>query len=789
MTRLNSPGEQAPANRDENQDGAQSSEQNEGKFESSQSKSLSSNSEDSAHKPIASQSGAANKEQISRSDVGGDIAPSVQGGDENQSDNKPENADQMIASGSSSISQISPTSSLKTVELEIPASENSVNPMTAGSSSVGQNQGSSFNSVRLSNIDLSDNIAYNAAYENKQDANVRQLYKQGSLNSQPEQIIQPRESQQSSERRDKSEDSNIEAMVVASKSRFGARSQPQSSVQVAPTEQPAPANHQLSSAVYHETTSNSEGSDSLNSDKLLVDRSDDSASLAEIASSANNEPSSSPGATGQGMAMSIDEISSVDPGNGGKVRPVVGTDELASGPIQIEDRIGSAAQESLESTLSKLQQQIPQTAALISSSSNQQPQNQLPDRPASEAEQRVDSQQTVPKSDKLDNERSDVTGASSQPKQQNDNLRAQSNHKAGPNYHREVSQPYPNVMGQAKVISDPNSGLGARGVLLTQSSNTEGQQIVATANQSQKPNSQNEQPTPTSKQPEPQPSLSSKPIAQVTNVPINIGFPQSQIPAIQQLSQQIAYFQQQQQQQQQQSQQQPKSTPKPARSRFNLLSPQAALQAVASRFLSKPTMQPQPQLQSQPQQTQQPLPVSQQIPQLMKLSVDQQQKLFAQMPALQQQAHKFLLPPGPQQFPLNRFASPQQPLGTNLVGRLNNGQQPLVRSRRSAILPSKRGNGELGMAKTFMVVTGMDLAFAPNSTEIELPPILEGKRMIEDEVIYGVCMPVVSLTFVLTCAFWLIVFIFSFCIYTLIKSRRYRNNLSAKEEIMSNPSL
>lgn len=75
----------------------------------------------------------------------------------------------------------------------------------------------------------------------------------------------------------------------------------------------------------------------------------------------------------------------------------------------------------------------------------------------------------------------------------------------------------------------------------------------------------------------------------------------------------------------------------------------------------------------------------------------------------------------------------------------------------------------------------MDLAFSPGANETELPPILEGRRLaragdslVDDqgEIVYGVCMPIVSLTFVLTCAFWLIVFLLAFCLYMLCKSKR-----------------
>ena len=87
------------------------------------------------------------------------------------------------------------------------------------------------------------------------------------------------------------------------------------------------------------------------------------------------------------------------------------------------------------------------------------------------------------------------------------------------------------------------------------------------------------------------------------------------------------------------------------------------------------------------------------------------------------------------------------------------------------------------MTKSFMVVTGMDLAFLPNATgESELPQILQGRRIVDEEVTFGVCMPIISLTFVLTCAFWLIVFLISFCIYMLIKSRQIaRNDSNSKE--------
>lgn len=182
----------------------------------------------------------------------------------------------------------------------------------------------------------------------------------------------------------------------------------------------------------------------------------------------------------------------------------------------------------------------------------------------------------------------------------------------------------------------------------------------------------------------------------------------------------------------------------------------------------------------------------QMIPQLInnmqQLSPEQQAKLFASAQAQQQQQQQFHLQTA---APVNQ---PSQSKATGLFNRLtsslssssqHNQQQPLVRQRRS--LASSGGNkGEVGVTRSFMVVTGMDLAFPPSSlNDTELPQILEGRRATaspaseDGDVVYGVCMPIVSLTFVLTCAFWLIFFLFTFCVYLLVKARRQRRAFAA----------
>ena len=305
------------------------------------------------------------------------------------------------------------------------------------------------------------------------------------------------------------------------------------------------------------------------------------------------------------------------------------------------------------------------------------------------------------------------------------------------------------------------------------------------------------QPQPMQVQPNSVPGgdMSGKPVAQITNVPLGIP---AQTQTIQQLTQQMAqlqFMQQQQQLQQQQQQQQLKQpTVKPARGRFNLLSPHAALQAVASRLLPKSSSSAAAanQQQQQPQLSQPQLP--QLIQNMKQLTVEQQQKLFAA--GQQQQQLSAML--AAKQFGSAQVGQQQQqqqqhaPSGlfARITNNLHPQQQPqgLVRTRRSAILSNGGGKGELGLTRSFMVVTGMDLAFAPNLTDSELPQVLEGRRLFlgsnddeEGDIVYGVCMPIVSLTFFLTCAFWLVVFLLSFSMYMLIKSLR-QNALANKSK-------
>lgn len=727
--------------------------------------------------------------------------PSVQGGgDDDQIKPVDQSAESQQPSQSSSSS-----SSLKTVEVEIPANEDPVRAFMSANANanINTNQQSApgnspgFQSVRLSNVDLSQSNGGPVSFES-------------GYSSDHSQVIQPRDQQQGSsslEKRDKDDETNFEAasqLMGSGKVKFGARSpQPSSSH----NDQSRHSNHQLGSSVEQSPSSSSSSSSAVDSaDKVLIDRSDDSSSLTEIAvpvapdrrSSESISPDQS-GAANSDMASEESSIMS------GKVRPVVGTDELPTGPIQLEDRIGSAAQqpqESLEEALNRLQHQIPQTAALVSgaqpASSQATPDNQ-------QDLQRVQEAQMAPK-DSADDRSDSSSARKPQQQHQTDNV-----HKVASSRQTEtISQPHPNVAGQAKVLPDPSGIINNRGSMLAQATNPESVKQILPAPigmlsqeqliKQQQQQQQQMQVAPIESQP--------KPVAQITNVPISLGFPPSQIPDMQQLSQQLAQFQQQQHQhhqQQQQQQQQPKSTTsKPAlRSRFNLLNPQAALQAVASRLLPKSSSSTNQQQQQQQQQSVgggRLTLVGQQLPQLLSnmksLSPEQQQQFLAN--AIQQQQQFYNMANGLAQP--HAMAAKQQPATGGLFNRLSGlhspqqqqqPQQPLVRNRRSAIMPNgRRGNGELGMTKTFMVVTGMDLAFNPNLNDTELPQILEGRRLVdaEGDVVYGICMPIVSLTFVLTCAFWLIVFLLGFCIYMLAKSRRQRQD-SVANKLMDNQSM
>lgn len=707
-------------------------------------------------------------------------------------------------------------SSLKTVEVEIPTNEDPVRAFLAAQSQQqqsaqqpGQQQPSmaSYDSIMFENSRI---------YGNNEQT-----------------IIQPRDKQQSgrSEQMDEAAAAS-QLMLGSGKMRFGARS-PQATQQqqqaaadraaaahsAAQQEAAAIANHQQDDSA----SPREQGS---HSDKVLNDRSDDSSLITELVNSQTDAIDSSKSQVGGELMVAEESVpvssisssssSSLSAGAGSGStsmasesanRPVVGTDELATGPIQIEDRMGSEVaasserasghSESLEEALNRLQQRIPQTATLVSSqqvnrksSAAEQPAHHM----VSSQQQLAEQQQQSAKSSvsSAADERQDSSNLNTRKDQQQSALQ-RSPHigskldapTSSSSSSIDRTQPHPNVVGQAKVIPDPSgSALNTRGSMLAQASGSEGISqakpvvVPAPANQQQpvyvaKPQQQQQQ---SMSQIDP-----SKPVAQITNVPIGLGFSQSQLPAIQQLQQQLAaQFQQQQMKQQQ-------TTAKPSRGRFSLLQgPQAAFQAVASRLLPKS---------AQVNQQQQPRLPSVAVPQAQQQLLQQQQYL-ASIPSQQQQhvANQFLNA----KQPIN-FAQVQPtlaPKSVGLFGRLTGSlhpqqqlqqqhpqqQAPLVRKRRSALMPNgQRGSGEVGVAKTFMVVTGMDLAFSPNLNDTELPQILEGRRLadgaksfVDDdgEIIYGVCMPIVSLTFVLTCAFWLVIFMLSFCLYMLVKSKR-----------------
>lgn len=670
------------------------------------------------------------------------------------SEPRPQDPEMMQAAASNSLS-----SSIKTVEVEVPSNTDE----QTGAGTAERHQ------INFPDIP-------NASYEPSMvpiggPSSIRQV--SSSSSSRGAQAADRR-----NDKSDREEDSHIDDMmpIVSQKSsvQFGARSPPQSQKMaaagpVAPAAGPESSASSISSSIpsSSQAASNPGNNDlqssanavapiesMVSSDRILMDRSDD-ASITLDSDPAN--PS----------AKSSDERQ-------GETRPVVGTDELASGQLDhLEDRMGSVAQSNsssrgtssgptLEDELTKLQHQIPQSAALVSATQSQQPQFSQP----------IESEPLKPilnEQVNLVKQSQSQSQSSSQSQQQQQQSQAASERsdltgKLDPNrpIHsvRDHPQPYPNIHGQSKIITDPNSPLvSARGqaAMLAQASSLDGASVVIPAPSSMK---MSQQP------PIRQPLVpESKPEAQITNVPINLGLATvPQVPSMQQFSHQLAFFQQQQQQNQQkiaaQTPPPPSPTPKPSRIRFNLLSPQAALHAVASRILPKTF------LQSSENKQQQHAPVNpkfnpQQQPQF-------QQQLF-------QQQQQFI--PGKLMMPNNNN---QQQHGFGVSQQA----PPLMRSRRSALEPSGKdsGSGEIGIKGTFMVVTGMDLAFSPNSNDTQMPQVHEGRRPLKSkegaddeedvDVIYGVCMPIVSLTFILTCVFWLIVFFFTFCVYMLIKARR-----------------
>lgn len=637
---------------------------------------------------------------------------------------------------------------------------------------------------------------------------------------------------------------DIEAMLAGSKIQFGARSQP-AYQNNQPTNQKQTSsidNSQTQSQPESNSADSylpavSANSDNTN-DKINIDRSDDPAidqppSSQSVSSSSENVPSDASATSSitnanedktnpeeMGSALSTDESSSSDV----KVKPVVGTEELASGPIQIEDRIGMS--EMMNENITPKQEQQSQNnqqpmASALSGSSQQSSQeesqyNHRSDRlepkpddsvqsparsiervdiPITPAQQQIAQHANVMRSSSSHQEQQDQAKQSEQqlinhhnrvmndqPYQSNqqqsfnsspsniDNKMASSSHQ----------QPYPNVQGQAKLMPDPSASANRNMVAQTSNMNINLAKLPSTISPSavNQKSMQQVQANPVHQHPNmmlvgPKPdqvvASNSQPTAQITNVPINIGFP-NQIPALQQFAQKLAA--QQQQQQQQQLRQQQVTPPKPQKSRFSRISPHAAFQAVAALLSHKTQHQP----------AQLPIKFNPNVAQDERALNEMKEKFRQQMFLQQQQPPQMMASNQQSQYyPMNPL-----PIAQHLVAsqqQINNQQNNnnnrlnlkpgLMRSRRAVST-----SNEVGIKKTFMVVTGMDLAFNPNLTDAT--PILEGKR---EDIIYGVCMPVVSLAFTVTCMFWLLLFTVGFSIYMVIRSRRLDEQQLAERKL------
>ena len=332
-----------------------------------------------------SPSSAAN-EPADQSAEASENKPSVQGTDDEQTP----------PAAKSDAPSADKSSSLKTVEIEIPANEDPVralmNNQQALDAGAKPAQVNSFQSVRLSNENNRAPLSYGS----------RDLYGESTRTATAvDQIIQPREKQRNgaAEEHVADELAGLEAasqLLGSGRVKFGARSQPSQAQQqqaaqeaAAVSEQQQHANHQpVESSSLDQTNLRASDSSSLVNpvDRVLIDRSDDS-SIAE--SSSSSEQTSNAGA-GKDASLPSDMAGEESSISSAKVRPVVGTDELATGPVRIEDRIGSPAQsDSLEETLNRLQHQIPRAAALVSSAAAPSQQQQQASQAAGDSTQVV----------------------------------------------------------------------------------------------------------------------------------------------------------------------------------------------------------------------------------------------------------------------------------------------------------------------------------------------------------------------------------------------------------------
>jgi len=93
-----------------------------------------------------------------------------------------------------------------------------------------------------------------------------------------------------------------------------------------------------------------------------------------------------------------------------------------------------------------------------------------------------------------------------------------------------------------------------------------------------------------------------------------------------------------------------------------------------------------------------------------------------------------------------------------------------LRLRRSITAGS-----DFSVFKGFQVVTAMDLDFLPNATT-DSAPVYEGRR---EEVVYGVCMPLIGFAAAISCVFCLITCAFAFCFVMICRLNRFKRRKSS----------
>ncbi|KAI1287996.1 hypothetical protein HDE_09675 [Halotydeus destructor] len=96
--------------------------------------------------------------------------------------------------------------------------------------------------------------------------------------------------------------------------------------------------------------------------------------------------------------------------------------------------------------------------------------------------------------------------------------------------------------------------------------------------------------------------------------------------------------------------------------------------------------------------------------------------------------------------------------------------QPIPFGPRSLRTRRAAGGSEMSVHRKFQVVTAIDLAFSPNGT-FDIPQAVDGRR---EEVVYGVCLPIMGLAASLSCALCVITGALAFSVAAIFKLQRYK---------------